>query len=298
MPLSDVAPVMRKAVIAIEDSRFYEHGGIDLRGTVRALRQQPVRQGRPGWLDPDPAVRQAGAARDRAPTSRTRRSAPRRRRPRPSSPTPASCASCATRSRWRRSTASSEILERYLNIAYFGAGAYGVEAAAKRLLQHPRPRPDPAAGRAARRHRAAADRVRPDPQPGRARWPAATSCSRRMAEVGLHPQAEADAAKATPLGLKPPKRVGQNGCQDSKVAVLLRLRPQDDPQRQDVRRQARGPGPAAAARRPDHHHHPRPQMRRPHAQQALADHVNPTRRGRLRAGRRCSPAPGRSRRWR
>ena len=37
MPLSDVAPVMRKAVIAIEDSRFYDHGGIDLRGTVRAL---------------------------------------------------------------------------------------------------------------------------------------------------------------------------------------------------------------------------------------------------------------------
>ena len=28
---------MRKAIIAIEDSRFYEHGGIDLRGTMRAF---------------------------------------------------------------------------------------------------------------------------------------------------------------------------------------------------------------------------------------------------------------------
>ena len=35
--LSDVAPVMRQAVIAIEDSRFYQHGGIDLRGTMRAF---------------------------------------------------------------------------------------------------------------------------------------------------------------------------------------------------------------------------------------------------------------------
>lgn len=35
--LQDVAPIMRKAQIAIEDSRFYEHGGIDVRGTARAL---------------------------------------------------------------------------------------------------------------------------------------------------------------------------------------------------------------------------------------------------------------------
>jgi membrane peptidoglycan carboxypeptidase len=37
VPLSKVAPVMRQAIIAIEDSRFYEHGGLDLRGTLRAL---------------------------------------------------------------------------------------------------------------------------------------------------------------------------------------------------------------------------------------------------------------------
>ncbi len=32
-----IAPVMRQAIVAIEDSRFYEHGAIDFRGTVRAL---------------------------------------------------------------------------------------------------------------------------------------------------------------------------------------------------------------------------------------------------------------------
>ncbi|WP_084349242.1 penicillin-binding protein [Janibacter limosus] len=37
VPLSKVSPWMRKAQMAIEDSRFYEHGGIDVRGTLRAL---------------------------------------------------------------------------------------------------------------------------------------------------------------------------------------------------------------------------------------------------------------------
>ena len=37
VPLDQIAPVMRKAQLAIEDSRFYEHGGIDVRGTTRAL---------------------------------------------------------------------------------------------------------------------------------------------------------------------------------------------------------------------------------------------------------------------
>jgi len=37
VPLSEVAPVMRTAQVAIEDSRFYEHGGVDVRGVVRAV---------------------------------------------------------------------------------------------------------------------------------------------------------------------------------------------------------------------------------------------------------------------
>ncbi len=37
VPLEQISPMMRKAQLAIEDSRFYEHGGIDVRGTSRAL---------------------------------------------------------------------------------------------------------------------------------------------------------------------------------------------------------------------------------------------------------------------
>ncbi len=34
---SQISPVMRRAIVAIEDSRYYQHGAIDIRGTLRAL---------------------------------------------------------------------------------------------------------------------------------------------------------------------------------------------------------------------------------------------------------------------
>ena len=37
VPLAKVAPIMRKAIISIEDYRFYQHGALDLRGTLRAF---------------------------------------------------------------------------------------------------------------------------------------------------------------------------------------------------------------------------------------------------------------------
>jgi len=35
--LEDISPFFTKAIIAVEDSRFYRHSGIDHRGLVRAL---------------------------------------------------------------------------------------------------------------------------------------------------------------------------------------------------------------------------------------------------------------------
>ena len=35
--LEDIAPEFLKAIIAVEDSRFYDHSGIDHRGLIRAL---------------------------------------------------------------------------------------------------------------------------------------------------------------------------------------------------------------------------------------------------------------------
>jgi membrane peptidoglycan carboxypeptidase len=36
VPLSAIAPIMQKAIVAIEDSRFYQHGGVDPKGLFRA----------------------------------------------------------------------------------------------------------------------------------------------------------------------------------------------------------------------------------------------------------------------
>src|SRR5215207_9460834 len=35
--LNQVSPIMKKAIVAIEDSRYYEHGALDAKGTLRAL---------------------------------------------------------------------------------------------------------------------------------------------------------------------------------------------------------------------------------------------------------------------
>src|SRR3954466_3442120 len=32
-----IAEIMKQAMVAIEDARFYEHGGLDVQGTLRAL---------------------------------------------------------------------------------------------------------------------------------------------------------------------------------------------------------------------------------------------------------------------
>ena len=37
VPLSRISPWMPKATVAIEDRRFYQHGGVDVEGIARAL---------------------------------------------------------------------------------------------------------------------------------------------------------------------------------------------------------------------------------------------------------------------
>ena len=60
-----IAPIMKQALVDIEDSRFYEHNGVDVQGTVRALVTNVASGiGARGWLDPHPAAGQADAAAD------------------------------------------------------------------------------------------------------------------------------------------------------------------------------------------------------------------------------------------
>ncbi|MFC4564022.1 penicillin-binding protein [Nocardiopsis mangrovi] len=120
--LDDMSPVMQEAIIAIEDARFYEHGGIDISGTFRAalrtlsgstqggssLTQQYVKN-----VLVESATTQAEQEEARE-TTISRKVRELR---------------YAVTLEQRMS--KDEILEGYLNIAYFGDGAYGVESAAR-----------------------------------------------------------------------------------------------------------------------------------------------------------------------
>ncbi|MGH8940052.1 MAG: transglycosylase domain-containing protein, partial [Actinomycetes bacterium] len=111
-----------------------------------------------------------------------------------------------------------QILERYLNIAYFGAGAYGVEAAAKRYFRtHAR---DLTLAQSATLAGIIQQPTAFDPtlNPERSLSRRNTVLA-RMQVTGLASPTEVAAAQGEPLGLRQQKR-RDNGCQESTVAFF------------------------------------------------------------------------------
>jgi membrane peptidoglycan carboxypeptidase len=131
VPISQVAKVMQQAIVAAEDTRFYEHHGVDIKGLVRAfvadsgsgqaqqgastLTMQYVRNVLKS--DPDATEQQRADA--------TQDSAGRKLQ------------EIRYAVALEKKLTKEQILERYLNIAYFGAGAYGVQAAAETYFGKP-----------------------------------------------------------------------------------------------------------------------------------------------------------------
>ncbi|WP_332645130.1 transglycosylase domain-containing protein [Aeromicrobium sp.] len=122
VPLEKIAPVMQEAILAIEDSRFFKHGALDLKGTIRAaVNNASEGQTQGGSTITQQLVKltllsQATTKEERIAATET---------------------SLARKARelklaisYEREHTKKEILERYLNIAYFGDGAYGIQAAA------------------------------------------------------------------------------------------------------------------------------------------------------------------------
>ena len=125
--LENVAPTMRQAIVAIEDSRFYEHHGVDPKGILRALltdtssgaavqgastiTQQYVRQALVETNAQDNNTAAAAAATSKNLTRKL------------------------TEARYalalEQKLSKDQILEDYLNTVYFGDGAYGISAAAQ-----------------------------------------------------------------------------------------------------------------------------------------------------------------------
>jgi membrane peptidoglycan carboxypeptidase len=127
VPSDRIAPAMKQALVDIEDARFYQHGGIDLEGTARALVSNllagGVREG--GSTITQQLVKQTLLQTAETPDERqaaTEQSVGRKLRE--------ARLAMAMEERYSK----DEILTRYLNLVYFGSGAYGVEAAAHRYF--------------------------------------------------------------------------------------------------------------------------------------------------------------------
>lgn len=111
--VADLPPFLVKAFLATEDRRYYEHGGVDFRGTMRALMANLKSGGRSegGSTITQQLARNLFLDFEKTYTRKAKE---------------------AMLAFWLEGRyTKDEILSLYLNRIYFGAGAYGVESAAK-----------------------------------------------------------------------------------------------------------------------------------------------------------------------
>ena len=204
--LRQISRKMVEAIVSIEDERFYQHGALDIRGTLRAfvtnqasgsvqggssITQQMVKQTLVNQAD---TKEEAAAAVDDTYARKIRE--------------------LRYAIAFEKNYSKDWILERYLNIAYFGDGAYGIQSAARHyfsknaknlnyqqsatlagLVKNPTGYdPTNSPERALNRRNIVLD---------------------RMAKLGVLPTEKAEKIKQRPLGLK--VEPSPNGCQQSQA---------------------------------------------------------------------------------
>jgi len=113
VPLSDVPDHVQRAFVAAEDRRFFQHHGVDERGIIRAFIGNLAEPGRPqgGSTITQQVVKNLLVGEDVTYERKIRE--------------------MIVASRLESTLSKSEILELYLNSAYLGRGAWGVEMAAR-----------------------------------------------------------------------------------------------------------------------------------------------------------------------
>ncbi len=208
VPLNQVAPVMQKAMVAAEDRRFYQHGGVDLRGVARALvsnaRGDQNQQGAStltmqyvrNVLKEDP---------DLTPQQRIDSTATSFRR---------KLQEMRYAQTLEKRMSKQEILERYLNIAYFGAAAYGIDAAAQRYFSKPASQLTLAESAMIAGLVQSPDHDSPIAGDRKAALNRRGYVLDSMVKMKAITPAQASAARAEPLGLNPKRYDAPQGCMD------------------------------------------------------------------------------------
>jgi len=214
---SQIAPDMRHAIVAIEDARFYQHGAIDFRGTLRALVNNLQHQSVQGGSTlaqqyvknveilsaPNPQQAFASATADTIGRKiRELRMA----------------------AQVEHTMSKDQILAGYLNAAFFGNQSYGVEIAAQRYFSTSAAKLT--LPQAAMLAGIVENPSQYDPLGGGKQGVLNTLDRRnavlaRMAQLHYISAATAAAAEKKPLGLNP--SVPQSGCtsQSAKYAAYM-----------------------------------------------------------------------------
>ncbi len=119
VPLDDIPLIVRRAVVAVEDRRFYSHSGVDFRALVRAAyvdaTEGHVVEG--GSTITEQYVKNRYLGTDRTISRKVKEAI----------------------LAWQleREMSKRDILAGYLNTVYFGEGAYGIQAAAQTYFSEP-----------------------------------------------------------------------------------------------------------------------------------------------------------------
>jgi membrane peptidoglycan carboxypeptidase len=200
--LDEVAPVMRNALLAAEDNRFYDHGAVDPVGLLRALATNiaagHVKEG--GSTLTQQYVKQVQvttAQNSEQAQAATETTLSRKIR------------EVGTALAVENDMSKNEIFSRYLNLVYFGNGAYGIQVAAQRYFSvdaKDLTLPQAALLAGLVRSPTYYDPLQ-HPQQALDRRSVVLD---RMVSTGRISAAEAQAAKAEPLGLRPSEP--QLGC--------------------------------------------------------------------------------------
>ncbi|WP_371499972.1 transglycosylase domain-containing protein [Kitasatospora sp. NBC_00374] len=194
VPSDQISPLVKSALVAIEDNRFYEHGAVDLKGVLRAINKNAVSGGisegastltqqyvKNVFVDQageDPKAVQAAQAQTLGRKVKEMKYA----------------------IKLEETLTKDQILTNYLNITFFGEQAYGIEAASQRYFStHAKDLTLPQAALLAGLVQSPSG-YDPVINPGAAKERRDTVLG-KMAEYGSVTRAQADEAVATPVAL-------------------------------------------------------------------------------------------------
>ena len=177
------------AFVAIEDRRFFEHEGVDPVRMIAAVRDNIIR----GWGGPGGSTISMQLARNLFPQQLPASETSVRRK----------VAEIKLAMEMERRFEKKHILELYLNHIYLGAGAYGVEAAARTFFGKPARQLTYLEAATLAGLPQAPTAYNPRNHPGRAER-RRNRVLDAMAETGVITRAQAQEGKNTPLALAPP----------------------------------------------------------------------------------------------